>query len=222
MLMDGNGGVIRLGLGYAPNAMFAGPLLRYMLQQHPRVALHLSTGNPEAQLAALRTREFDALLVHSRAVRPQEDLQIDLIGTVQSAFMCRVGHPLAGRKRVGFPEIVDYPVISTMLSDEATRILVQRFGPAAHLSRLLRASSDSVSALIEAVLATDAIFLGAVGAARGWIESGDIQVVAVDTPLDIDAPYAFVTLSGRTHSPMLGTIQDFCSSLVAKKVGRLD
>lgn len=218
LLSQGEGGVINLGLGPAPNAMFAGPLLSYMLTHYPQVSLHLSTTSPDLQVAALRERALDALLVHSRAVRPQDDLQIELIGAAQSGFMCRRGHPLARRKKVRFDEIVQYPVVSTMLSDEATRTLVQQFGPAAHASRLLRASSDSVVALIDAVSATDAVFLGALGTARSWLEKGALALLDLDKPLNIDAPYAFVTLAERTQSPVLDTVRQFCTQLVAQKV----
>jgi DNA-binding transcriptional LysR family regulator len=213
LLMQGDGGTIRLGLGSAPNAMFAGPLLSYMLREYPRVGVHLSTGSPEAQLAALRERTFDALLVHSRAIPPQEDLRIQLLGGVQSGFMCRRGHPLSKRRRVEFAEIARYPVLSTMLSDEVARVLIERFGPVAYPARLLRASSDSVTALIEAVLTTDAIFLGVLATARAWLDSGDISVVRLDLPLEADAQYAFIALEGRTESPMLETVRQFCVDL---------
>jgi DNA-binding transcriptional LysR family regulator len=218
LLTQGEGGTIRLGLGSAPNAMFAGPLLSYMLRQHPRVGVHLSTGSPDAQVAALRERAFDALLVHSRAVPPQEDLHIQLLGRVQSGFMCRRGHPLSKRRRVEFAEVAEYPVVSTIVSDEVSRALVERFGPIAHAARFVRASSDSVAALIDAVLTTDAVFLGVQATARAWLSSGDISVVRLDMPAGADAQYAFVTLEGRTESPMLETIRQFCVNLALSEV----
>jgi len=218
LLTQGEGGTIRLGLGSAPNAMFAGPLLSYMLRQHPRVGVHLSTGSPDAQVAALRERAFDALLVHSRAVPPQEDLHIQLLGRVQSGFMCRRGHPLSKRRRVEFAEVAEYPVVSTIVSDEVSRALVERFGPIAHPARFVRASSDSVAALIDAVLTTDAVFLGVQATARAWLSSGDISVVRLDMPAGADAQYAFVTLEGRTESPMLETIRQFCVDLALSEV----
>jgi DNA-binding transcriptional LysR family regulator len=218
LLTQGEGGTIRLGLGSAPNAMFAGPLLSYMLRQHPRVGVHLSTGSPDAQVAALRERAFDALLVHSRAVPPQEDLHIQLLGRVQSGFMCRRGHPLSKRRRVEFAEVAEYPVVSTIVSDEVSRALVERFGPIAHPARFVRASSDSVAALIDAVLTTDAVFLGVQATARAWLSSGDISVVRLDMPAGADAQYAFVTLEGRTESPMLETIRQFCVNLALSEV----
>ena len=222
LLMQGEGGTIRLGLGSAPNAMFAGPLLSYMLRQHPRVGVHLSTGSPDAQLAGLRERAFDALLVHSRAVPPQEDLHIQLLGRVQSGFMCRRGHPLAKRRRVEFAEVANYPIVSTMVSDEVSRALVERFGPIAHPARFVRASSDSVAALIDAVLTTDAVFLGVQATARAWLRSGDISVVRLDMPAEADAQYAFVTLEGRTESPMLETIRQFCVDLALSEMKYLE
>ncbi|SOE99622.1 DNA-binding transcriptional regulator, LysR family [Burkholderia sp. OK233] len=213
MLTEGTGGTIRLGLGFTPNGMFAGPLMTMMLQRHPSVGLHLSAGTPEAQLAALRTREFDALLVHSRAVPPNEDLAVELLGRVRSGFMVRRGHPLLTVSRASFADLIEFPIISTMLSDEATRALTRRFGPGAHPDRLLRASSDTVSTLIDAVRSTNAVFLGVLGTARTWLDTGEVVAVPLDAPLELDAQYAFVTLSGRTHAPMLETVRRFCVQL---------
>lgn len=213
LLVQGDGGTVRLGLGSAPNAMFAGPLLSYMLRDYPHVGIHLSTGSPEAQLAALRERTFDALLVHSRAIAPQEDLHVQLLGSVQSGFLCRRGHPLSKRRKVEFADLMQYPVVGTMLSDEISRELVQRFGPDAHPAHLLRASSDSVAALIETVLTTDAVFFGVIATARAWLNSGDISVVRLDLPAAASAQYAFITLEGRTQSPVLETVRQFCFDL---------
>ncbi|VVE30089.1 LysR family transcriptional regulator [Pandoraea anhela] len=218
LLSAGDGGVIRLGMGYAPNAMFAGPLLSWVLTHYPGVTLHLSTGSPDTQLALLRERRLDGLLVHSRAVRPHDDLEIRRVGTMQSGFMCRREHPLAKRRSVGFDDIVKYPVVSTMLSDEVARTLVQQYGPMAHADRMLRATSDSIAALIDAVQNTDAVFFGAMGAARARLEDGSWTRLKLTPALDVHAPYAFVTLTDRTQSPMLEKIQAFCMQLVAQKI----
>ncbi|ODP31728.1 LysR family transcriptional regulator [Pandoraea sp. ISTKB] len=218
LLSAGDGGVIRVGMGYAPNAMFAGPLLSWVLTHYPGVTLHLSTGSPEAQLALLRERVLDGLLVHSRAIRPHDDLEISLVGSMQSGFMCKRGHPLAKRRNVAFDDIVKYPVVSTMLSDEVARTLVQQYGPTAHADRILRATSDSIAALIEAVQNTDAVFFGAMGAARSLLENGSWRQLKLTPTLDVHAPYAFVTLTDRTQSPMLDKVRAFCIQLVAQKI----
>ena len=104
------------------------------------------------------------------------------------------------------------------MSDEVARALVERFGPIAHPARFVRASSDSVAALIDAILTTDAVFLGVHATARAWLSSGDISVVRLEMPAGADAQYAFVTLEGRTESPILVTIRHFCVNLALSEV----
>ena len=100
LLMQGEGGTIRLGLGSAPNAMFAGPLLSYMLREYPRVGVHLSTGSPDAQVAALRERTFDALLVHSRAVASTPRKTASVVST--ASIKAATESDDARRKRAGY------------------------------------------------------------------------------------------------------------------------
>ncbi|MFM0736122.1 LysR family transcriptional regulator [Paraburkholderia xenovorans] len=214
LMTQRDSGTIRLGLGSAPAATFTAPLMSYVLTQYPRVHLHLSTNSPETQVALLRERALDALLVHSRTIAPQPDLHIELLGTARSGFMSRHDHPLAKRKRLTFQDLVEYPIVSTKVTDEISAILVHRFGPIAHPSRFVRASSESVPALLEVVLSTDAIFFGLLSTVRPGY-SGQIVALDFKLPREAAARYAFITLDGRTNAPMLGPIQKFCADLVS-------
>lgn len=110
LLLDGEAGVVRLGMGAAPSAFFSAPLLIHMLRAHPRVRVQLIGGGPELQLAALRARTVDALVLTYRAVQPREDLNIDVLPGMRSGFVCRRGHPLLKRRGtpVQFADLARY------------------------------------------------------------------------------------------------------------------
>lgn len=216
LLADGQAGSVRLGLGAAPGALFSSPLLIHMLRNHPKVGLQLHGGGPELQLAALRARNLDALVLTYRAVSPREDLHIDVLPTMRSGFVCRRGHPLLAHRRgkpVRFDDLTRYPVVSTAVSDDVARILVERYGSDASPQRWLHVSSEDIGALIEAVRNTDAIFLGVLAATRALQDSGELAELKVSPTAGLNAQFAFVTLEGRTEAPALQLVRKFCVEL---------
>jgi DNA-binding transcriptional LysR family regulator len=223
LLADGQAGSVRLGLGAAPGALFSGPLLIEMLRNHPRVGLQLHGGSPELQLAALRARTLDALVLTYRAVAPREDLHIEVLPTLRSGFVCRRDHPLlaqGGGKPVRFDALTRYPVISTMVSDDVARTLVARYGSDASPQRWLHVSSEDIGALIGAVRNTDAIFLGVLAATRALQDSGELAELKVHPAAGLSAQFAFVTLEGRTEAPALQLVRSFCVALARAGAGR--
>jgi DNA-binding transcriptional LysR family regulator len=216
LLADGQAGSVRLGLGAAPGALFSSPLLIHMLRNHPKVGLQLHGGGPELQLAALRARNLDALVLTYRAVPPRDDLHIDVLPTMRSGFVCRRGHPLLTQrpgKPVRFDELTRYPVVSTMVSDDVARTMVERYGSDASPQRWLHVSSEDIGALIEAVRNTDAIFLGVLAATRALQQSGELSELKVSPAAGLSAQFAFVTLEGRTEAPALQLVREFCMTL---------
>lgn len=216
LLADGQAGSVRLGLGAAPGALFSSPLLIHMLRNHPKVGLQLHGGGPELQLAALRARNLDALVLTYRAVAPRDDLHIEVLPTMRSGFVCRRGHPLLTQKPgkpVRFDELARYPVVSTMVSDDVARTMVERYGSDASPQRWLHVSSEDIGALIEAVRNTDAIFLGVLAATRALQQSGELSELKVSPAAGLSAQFAFVTLEGRTEAPALQLVREFCMTL---------
>ncbi|MBS0452543.1 MAG: LysR family transcriptional regulator [Proteobacteria bacterium] len=219
LLTEGMAGTLHIGFGGAPSAVFSSPLLIYMLRHHPQVGLQLRSGSAEVHGAALRARALDAMVVTYRAVVPQEDLNIEVLPTVRSGFVCRRGHPLLTRHRsaVRFEELRRYPLISTGVSDDIARLLVERHGGDANPQRWLHVTCDEIGALIEAVRSTDAIFLGVLATTRELLVSGELVELTVDPTAELSAQFAFITLEGRTEAPALGLVREFLSELAQKE-----
>ena len=112
-----------------------------------------------------------------------------------------------------FGDLTRYPVISTMVSDDVARLLVERYGSEASPQRWLHVSSEEIGALIEAVRNTDAIFLGVLAATRALLDSGELVELKVDPTAGLNAQFAFVTLAGRTEAPALQLVRSFCVDL---------
>ena len=220
LLTEGMAGALHIGLGGAPSAVFSSPLLIHMLRHHPRVGLQLHSGSAEVHGAALRARALDAMVVTYRAVVPREDLNIKVLPTMRSGFVCRRGHPLLTRRKpLGFTDLQRYPVISTGVSDDIARLLVERYGSAADPQRWLHVTCDEIGALIEAVRSTDAVFLGVLATTRQLLISGELVELTMQPDAGLNAQFAFITLEGRTEAPALGLVREFLSELAqAEKI----
>lgn len=216
VMAEGAAGMLSLGLGSAPSAFFAAPLMTHMLREHPRVQLRLLGGAPELQLAQLRARQIDGLLITYRALPPGDDLQIEVLPALRSGFVCRAGHPLCALDKLRFKDLRAYPLVCTQVSDDTARTLIERYGEQAHTQQWIQASSEDVGALLRTVAATDAVFLGVVAAAREPIAAGALSELRLSPDAQLSAQFAFVTLKGRTESAGLQLARGFCGSLIAQ------
>jgi len=213
-------GQVRIGLGSGPGALLMTPLLMHMAQEHPQAKIDIARGSTELLLHALRERQLDALVIDIRSLKPATDLHIASVQEVEGAFMCRTGHPLLAHQQVSIDMVRAYPVASTPLSDEVARILMERFGPAAHPDALVNLRCEEISSLLDVARQSDAVVLA--------IRSAGPDLVALNlTPaLEAKARFGWVTIKSRTESPLAARLkqlyQDYFAGLGgAKPSGRV-
>ena len=210
LLKQGDLGAIRIGLGSGPGAMLMTPFLIHMARHHPGVQVSVSPGATELQLMQLRQRTLDALVIDVRRIAPAPDLTIENLAELRGGFACRIGHPLLQANRpVSFDDILRYPLASIPLSAEVAHILVNHYGPRADPQQAVSLRCDDITSLIDAVKASDAIYLGILVAARAGIEAGQLAELVTAPQLTSGARYAFVTLAGRTEAPSMGIFRQF-------------
>ena len=183
-----------------------------MARHHPGVQVSVSPGATELQLIQLRQRSLDALVIDVRRIAPAPDLAIEHLTELRAGFVCRSGHPLLQANRpVSFDEILRYPLASSPLSAEVALMLVKLFGPRADPQQAVSLRCDDITSLIEAVKASDAIYLGILAAARTGIAARQLAELATAPQLASGARFAFITLAGRTEAPSMGLFRQFVS-----------
>jgi DNA-binding transcriptional LysR family regulator len=195
-------GSLRIGMGSGPGAMLMTALLRQVCADHGRLRLTISRGGTDSLVQALREKALDGLVVDARSLKPAPDLRAEFVHEMRGAFMVRRGHPLARRRRaLGFDELRDYPLASTPLSDELARLLVERYGPAAHPQACVTLRCDELSSLVELARTTDAVLLAARAVAPDLVE------LRLAPALDATARFGLVTLARRTEAPALELVR---------------
>lgn len=209
LLRQGEAGIIRVGLGSGPGALLMTPLLTHVAAHYPQVRVAIARGSTELQVAQLRQRELDALVVDARRISYASDLVIEPLTELRGGFVSRAGHPLAQLASVSFAQLMAHPVATTPLSDEVARMLVAHYGPGADPARMAALVCEDVGSLLDAVAETDAVFLGVIAAARSGIEAGRLAELRMAPPLAGGARFAYVRLAGRTEAPVMQVLRRF-------------
>lgn len=202
-MSEGRAGSLRVGMGSGPGAMLMNPLLLEMARRHPAVHLTISRGNTERLVQGLRERELDALVIDARSLSPAPDLRVLTLSEMRGVFMCRKGHPLLREPGVlRFAAVRRFPIASTPLSDEVARILVERYGPAAHPDECVTLRCEEIASLVEVVRASDAVLLAIRASAPDLVE------LPLRPALAAKARFGLVTLAARAEAPSLAILRE--------------
>jgi DNA-binding transcriptional LysR family regulator len=191
-LRTGATGQLQLGLGSGPAAILAVPLMRRMAVRFPAVHLDITVAPSAVLEEALRQRRVDALVIDARSVLPSTDLQIEPLGELRGAFMCRPGYPMA----------------SIPLSDEVARVLVERYGPQAHPGQCVTLRCEEIPRLVEVVRETDAVLLSIRAAAPALVE------LTLSPSMNATARFGLATLAGRSEVPMMAELRALVDELL--------
>ena len=201
--LEGERGVLRIGMGSGPGAMLMTPLLMTIALEHPQVHVEIARGGTELLVQSLRARTLDALVVDARSLKPAPDLRADLLFEMRGAFLVRRGHPLTRvRGGVSFEALNRYPIASTPLSDEVARALIARYGPQAHPEQCVTLRCEEVASLVDVAEHSDTVLLAVRAAAPTLVE------LPVRPVLDIAARFGLVTLARRTEAPLLHLVRE--------------
>lgn len=211
---QGRLGDLRVALSPSMHALLTKPFLRYAAGVTPRFPVTVSLGSAEAQLTQLRDRRVDVMVVDARRIVPASDLKIEPLIKLRTGLLCAANHPLAKKTRLKFQQLTEFPIVSTPLSDELSRLMVERYGVQANPAEFVSIRCDDMDALVDAAMHSQALYFGIVSAARAELDAGGLVPVRLYPALDIRAQFAFVTLRGRTHFPSVDLFKGFAKQLL--------
>lgn len=204
-------GQLRVGFGAGPGAATTPDFICHVLNAYPRVRLLIRRGTVAALLRELRERSIDAVLIDMRSLSEQDDLVVERVGALRGGALCRSGHPLTRQAQVGFLDVLNYPTLNTAVSNEVVRMTQELYGPQADPRRATMVESEELEPLLAACVHSDAVFLGVLAAARERIAAGQLQVLPLSPPMDIEVPIALVRLAQRGESRLVQIARDFAT-----------
>ncbi|WP_300553577.1 LysR family transcriptional regulator [Limnohabitans sp. Rim8] len=207
-LSAGDSGRIRLGLSSGPGAMLSTPILAHFGTHFPNFHIEIVRSNTASLAQMLRDRLIDAAVLDIRALIPTPDLRVTQIAEMEGVFMCRPDHPLVHKKKLVFADLKTYPIASTPLSEEAARILVERYGEIAHPDVLVKLQSDEISHLIQVTQQTDTVLLAIRASAPDFVE------LPIQPAPRIKARFGLVTVANKAEALFLPEIRQLMRTVM--------
>ncbi|KPU97044.1 hypothetical protein APR50_20175 [Variovorax paradoxus] len=204
-------GTLRVGFGAGPGACMSADFINHVLEAHPRVKLLVRRGTARFLMGALRDRSIDAVLIDARSLVLSDELAVERMGGLAGGAICRVGHPLAARAAVTMQDLLQYPVLSTDVSDEVATLTKEHYGLSGDVRHSTTVESEELEPLIAATARSDAIFFGALAAAGEQIAAGRLRRITVESQLEVSIPVALVRLASKGEPKLVQVVRDFAA-----------
>ncbi len=206
--VSGDAGHVRLGLAPTPAALLTQPLLDFALAHPGGMKLRLSRGPLDRQLAALRERQLDAVVMDVRALpHASGDLRVEKLCKLAIGALCRPGHPLCAHDGLTFAELLRYPVAGTGMSATVARHAVELFGAAAHPDSFITLECEDVGALLQTASTSDAVYVGILAPAHQHLRDGALVQLPFAAS-GIESHLAWVQRATRAPNPVLDGMRE--------------
>lgn len=197
-------GELSIGAGPFPFEISVNHAVAMLITAYPKLQVRIDVDNPPAIVNRVLSGDIDIGVADIRHCEDFARLAVEQLPEHSIACCCRRGHPLAGRRSLSLGDLLNFPVVGTVMPPALGSILGH-----SHLAGRLNEDTknfhpaitvDSLSAARTIALCCDALLPIAPGCIAPELESGDLVI------LDFNAPwmrnqYGFISMKDRTHSP---------------------
>jgi DNA-binding transcriptional LysR family regulator len=197
-------GELSIGAGPFPFEISVSDAVARLITRYPRLQIRIDKDSPPAIVNRVLTGDIDIGVADIRHCEEFARLSVELLPEHAVACCCRRGHPLAGRRSLSLDDLLDFPIVGTVMPP-ALAALLSRNHAAGRVNEDTKnfhpaITVDSLSAARNIALGCDALLPITLGCIARELESGDLVI------LDFKAPwmrnqYGFISRKGRTHSP---------------------
>ena len=91
-----------------------------LLRRHPKIFVEMRSANWERAVADVLGGAVDVGFAEAAKAAQNPDLQIEPIRNSPLFFFCAAGHPLAGKERLAFEDLLEYPWVGPTLPGRAS------------------------------------------------------------------------------------------------------
>ncbi len=197
-------GELSIGAGPFPFAISVSHAVARLITRYPKLKVRIDNLSPPAIVNRVLTGDIDIGVADVRHCEDLARLTLELLPAHVVVCCCRRGHPLAGRHSLTLDDLLQFPIVGTIIPP-ALAALLSRGHAAGRIDDDTRnfrpaISVDSLSAARSIALGCDALLPITPGRIARELQSGDLVI------LDFSAPwmrnqYGFISRKDRTHSP---------------------
>ena len=176
-----------------------------LITWYPKLQVRIDKGSPPAIVNRVMTGDIDIGVADTRHCEDFARLTVELLPEHAVACCCRRGHPLAGRRSLSLEDLLDFPIVGTVMPP-ALADLLSRSHAAGRVNEDTKnfhpaITVDSLFAARNIALGCDALLPITPGCIARELESGDLEILDFTAPW-MDHQYGFISRKDRTHSPV--------------------
>lgn len=155
-------GELQIGVGMFGGAGLIGPAIGQLNQQHPRIKVRVTVAPYHELPERVLNGDLDIIVMEKSMVTERDQFEIETLSPHPLRLVCRNGHPLQSRKKVGLREMLEFSLATPKLPPAFIQHLRQKLlevlPDQADLARdLANVECDSWRILLDVVLNSDAV-----------------------------------------------------------------
>ena len=204
-------GFLRIGAGAYPADISIGTAVGRLIRRHPGLRVDLSVGDWPALINRVLSGEIDLAVAEMSRALDDERLAVEPMRKHQFVFICRPGHPLAGRVGLTLDEVRRYPLVGTAIPARLAQLAsANSTGMPSTLPDGVAAPEirvETVGLVRRIVMESDAIGIAALHQIKSAVALGQLVALPLELPW-IKTNYGIIRLANRTPSPAAITFLD--------------
>lgn len=158
-MASGSRGVVRLGAGHTVSDPVVRALVPRLQNERPAAVLRIDTGFNDQLLPLLEEGTYDFVVSAIPRTSPAS-LMSKLLFVDELAPICRVGHPLASKRRLKVDDLFAFPWAGAGRQAVAQRLLKEAVEAAGYHLPPQQITTNSWNALLTVIARTDCISFG--------------------------------------------------------------
>ncbi|PRC95165.1 LysR family transcriptional regulator [Solimicrobium silvestre] len=180
-------GELRIGVGMFAAAGLIGPAIGLLNQHHPNIKVRVTVAPYHEMPERVLNGDLDIIVMEKSLLTDRDQFEIETLSPHPMAMVCRDGHPLQSRKKVGLREMLSFPLAAPKmppaLAENFKHNLLKTVPDLAEQARdLATIECDSWRILLDVILHSDAVAMFPIFAIEQELRSGRLHSLP---PFDI-------------------------------------
>jgi DNA-binding transcriptional LysR family regulator len=167
-----------------------GPAIGLLNQHHPRIKVRITVAPYHELPGRVLSGDLDIILMEKSLVTDRDQFELETLSAHPIALVCRKGHPLQSKKKVGLAEMFSYPLatpkIPPVLAENLRQKLLELVPELAErASDVATVECDSWRILLEVILNSDSVAMLPLYVIEQELRSGQLHVFPeIETGID--------------------------------------